>query len=124
MVEKEKDNMMMREENKKLWKAGEAAKCKIDGLQHDIKNLNGVISKKDEKIKNSEKYNAKALKKHAESEATSREVLRKVQAESDARFKKQSDKIGNLQKAKNELKMNRNEINSPDRPSKHFMLQQ
>ena len=60
----------MREENNKLRKAGEVAQCKIDGLQIDIKNLNEVISKKDEKIKNSEKYNAKVMKKHAESEAT------------------------------------------------------
>ena len=54
MADKKKDNMMIREENNKLRKAGEAAQCKINGLQNDIKNLNEVILKKDVKIMNSE----------------------------------------------------------------------
>ena len=41
----EKENMVMREENIKLRKAGEAAQRKINGLQNDIKNLSGMVSK-------------------------------------------------------------------------------
>ena len=90
----------MREENIKLRKAGEAAQCKINGLQNNIKSLSGMVSKKEEKIMKSEKYNAKALKEHV----ALREALRKAQAECDARSKKQSEKIENPQKDKNVLK--------------------
>ena len=41
----EEENMIMREENIKLRKAGEAAQRKINGLQNDIKNLRGMVSK-------------------------------------------------------------------------------
>ena len=49
----EKENMIMREENIKLRKAGEAAQCKINGLQNDIKNLSGIISPPGTSVKTS-----------------------------------------------------------------------
>mmetsp|Transcript_55850 Transcript_55850/g.76232 ORF Transcript_55850/g.76232 Transcript_55850/m.76232 type:complete len:107 (-) Transcript_55850:240-560(-) len=100
-VEKEeKENIALREADK-------VTQRKISVSQNDIKNLHSMVSKKEEKTMKSEKYDAKTSEEYAASEEALRGALRKAQAEHDGRFKKQCQRIVNLQKDNNELKKNK-----------------
>ena len=77
-------------------------------MKKEINNLRSAVSKKGEKLLKLEKHNAKVM----EESVASKETLRKVQAESVARIKKQSHTIENLRKEKRALRKEVLDINN------------
>ena len=97
----EKENITLREADK-------ATQSKMDELQDDNKNLRGMVSKKEDKLIKSGKYNAKILEERVSLE----EALRKAQAEHVAKSKKQIQKNSNLQEVNAKLKKKLNARNT------------
>ena len=84
----------------KLRRAEEERQHERKVLNNEINNLRSEVSKKGEKLLKLEKHKAKLM----EESVVSKEILRKLQAESVARIQKQSQTIENLRDDKRALK--------------------